>query len=907
MRYFLHTLVLCLGLVTAFAETDPKFYAVEVSAEVQALPAQIRLSWAADANATSYTLQKRASSTAGWNTIANLAGNATSYTDLLVQNAAAYEYAISKTTSIGYRGYGYVMAGVNAPLIEDRGKVILIVDSTYAGDLAFELARLQRGLVGDGWTVIRHDVARNATPPQVKALIKADYAADPTRVRTVFLFGHVAVPYSGDMNPDGHGDHRGAWPADVYYGDVDGQWTDSFVNNASANKEANRNVPGDGKFDQSSIPSDVELEVGRVDLANMTCFSNKDFVRTEKDLLRQYLNKDHNFRTGALQVARRGLICDNWGEKGGDAFAASGWRNFAPFFGASTTKSIPGGTFFSTLSNDSYLWVHGGGGGAFYTCNGIGGSDDFATNDIKAVFTMFLGSYFGDWDNESNFLRAPLGSTSYTLTSAWAGRPHWFFHHMGLGETIGFSTKLSQNNAGQYLGQNTGSRGVHVALMGDPTLRLHPVKQPVQLVGNVGSFGVSLTWTAPVESSVEGYYVYRASSPNGAFTRLTSLPLTTTGFTDPTGNASHVYMVRTLKLEQSGSGTYHNASQGAFYPESLATTLSAPAALNATATSPVQVNLTWADTSAGRYTFRLQRQSGTGAFSSVANIPAGVTSFNDNSVNPGTRYAYRVCTTDGSVDSPFSNAANATTPVYTVNVPAAAEFVKLDNTTKGNWQTAYGKDGFQICSDTSRLPGYATLGISGASPHEWDTATSDARALVKADGSGRLAACVYSATSFTMDINLADGKTHQVALYCLDWDRNGRSQTIEWLDAADGRVLDSRSVSSFQEGAYVVWNVKGSVRVRLTRQAGFNAVVSAILYDAGVSTTNPSSPILTTTSVPSQLRITGLVGQVFDIQASANLRDWLTIGSVSLTSTTLNYSDPAGASQNRRFYRAVAR
>jgi hypothetical protein len=31
---------------------------------------------------------------------------------------------------------------------------------------------------------------------------------------TIFLFGDLAVPYSGDVNPDAHGDHRGAWPAD---------------------------------------------------------------------------------------------------------------------------------------------------------------------------------------------------------------------------------------------------------------------------------------------------------------------------------------------------------------------------------------------------------------------------------------------------------------------------------------------------------------------------------------------------------------------------------------------------------------------------------------------------------------------------------------------------------------------
>lgn len=31
---------------------------------------------------------------------------------------------------------------------------------------------------------------------------------------TIFLFGDIAVPYSGDINPDAHPDHKGAWPAD---------------------------------------------------------------------------------------------------------------------------------------------------------------------------------------------------------------------------------------------------------------------------------------------------------------------------------------------------------------------------------------------------------------------------------------------------------------------------------------------------------------------------------------------------------------------------------------------------------------------------------------------------------------------------------------------------------------------
>ena len=202
-------------------------------------------------------------------------------------------------------------------MIESRGKIILLVDSLYATELANELSRLQQDLVGDGWTVLRRDVARTESPDNIKGIIHSYYDADPAGVRSVFLFGHIPVPYSGNFNPDGHPDHQGAWPADVYYGDMDGTWTDNSVSNTSAQRQANWNVPGDGKFDQSELPSDVELEVGRVDLSNMTCFSNKNPARYEKDLLRQYLNKDHNFRHGLMAVQRRGLICDNWGEKDG--------------------------------------------------------------------------------------------------------------------------------------------------------------------------------------------------------------------------------------------------------------------------------------------------------------------------------------------------------------------------------------------------------------------------------------------------------------------------------------------------------------------------------------------------------------------------------------------------------------
>ena len=72
-----------------------------------------------------------------------------------------------------------------------------------------------------------------------------------------------------------------------------------------------------------------------------------------------------------------------------------------------------------------------------------------------------------------------------------------------------------------------------------------------------------------------GYHVYRAPTAAGPFVRLNSGLVNTTNYTDPV-IARCAYMVRAVKLEVSGSGSYYNASQGIFRefspPASLAIT-----------------------------------------------------------------------------------------------------------------------------------------------------------------------------------------------------------------------------------------------------------------------------------------------------------------------------------------------
>ena len=94
-------------------------------------------------------------------------------------------------------------------MIDARGKLVLIVDNTFSSSLGSELARLEQDLRGDGWEVLRYDVSPNDDVVFIKSIITGEYQDDPQNVKAVFFFGNIAVPYSGNTNPDGHDDHTG--------------------------------------------------------------------------------------------------------------------------------------------------------------------------------------------------------------------------------------------------------------------------------------------------------------------------------------------------------------------------------------------------------------------------------------------------------------------------------------------------------------------------------------------------------------------------------------------------------------------------------------------------------------------------------------------------------------------------
>jgi len=530
----------------------PQEFAVDLKATVSDNSPRIVLSWTQQlqANITGQSLFRRLKGETSWGTaLAALSTSQTTYSDTTAVAGVEYEYWMQRVLNIAPSpAMGYISAGVKVPEVNARGTLVLLVDDTMVVPLAPEISQLKGDLAADGWTVQQISAPRAGTPPTIKGLVKAAYDADPTNVKMLYILGHVPVPYSGNISPDGHGAR--AWPTDGYYADMTGAWSDDTSYTSNNFGTRSDNAANDGKFDQSAFPALLKLQVGRVDLCLMTMAPSADVPETT--LLRRYLRKAHDFRykQGAYAaIPRRTLIRDGFGMSTGEPFALNGWSpgytSVAEPPAATVIDQAPADQWFTYATNNTYLLGEGNGSGGYDAVSSVGSSSQFGRLPSKVVFTNMFGSMMGDWDISNAFMRSILAGnaegSSLGLTCYWGGRPNFFMHHMAMGETVGYGVRLSQNSGlsggGNYQPAGYAAGQVHIGLMGDPALRLHSVQPPQNLRATSSNGQVALGWSASTEGALQGYHIYRAATFAGPFTRLTSTPQAGTTYTDATATA----------------------------------------------------------------------------------------------------------------------------------------------------------------------------------------------------------------------------------------------------------------------------------------------------------------------------------------------------------------------------------
>ncbi|MEO1627499.1 MAG: hypothetical protein AAFV25_20275, partial [Bacteroidota bacterium] len=522
---------------------------VNLTAQASQQPLQLTLQWKDDPGNNTYRLYKKRPQDASWgDPIHSSEDQDDQFVDANVELGQLYEYRLIKQTGDSL-GYGYLYSGVDYQPNPRKGDILLIIDSAAVNFVQENLTIYRNILRSEGWIPHILPVAKEASVAQVKSLILQSQQ-EVDSLTAIVLMGNIAVPHSGDINPDGHRDHRGAWPADLYYGDLDGNWTDQSVSNTSSAYPRLHNMPGDGNFDQDFAPTEIELMVGRLDFSELPIFE-----RDEYELLNHYLQKNIDFRTGKKRVNRRAVYknVNPWKE----GLAQNAIRNFVPIVSA---DSIGHGNYFDAFY-DSFLWSYGASSGSMINSNGMGSIRTYSDNNFQAVFTSNFGSYFGDYDYENNYLRTILAS-GQVLSASWVGAPNWHFHPMGLGFELGYCSRLTQNNDGTYYA-GLFARQITINLLGDPTLQAFIVRPPSNLHATQDGNQMVVTWS-PSTDDILGYQLYKKTPELDYFEPINRSFITDTIWVDSCvrGGIDLEYLVRAIKREVTASGSFLNYSAG---------------------------------------------------------------------------------------------------------------------------------------------------------------------------------------------------------------------------------------------------------------------------------------------------------------------------------------------------------
>jgi hypothetical protein len=171
----------------------------------------------------------------------------------------------------------------------------------------------------------------------------------------------------------------------------------------------------------------------------------------------------------------------------------------------------------------------------------------------------------------------------------------------GLDRTIGqtiiehqwnFNTihhNLPNPNADNYY------RRVHIALMGDPTLRLKYENPPVNPIATYGQQAGSaqISWTSNGDPSAT-YKVYRAQSDDQPFEEIGETATNQFSFIDNTPlSGQSIYLIRAKSLNTTGSGSFYNLSSGVFVPFNNSSSISATFQTNSICLPASQVGINY--------------------------------------------------------------------------------------------------------------------------------------------------------------------------------------------------------------------------------------------------------------------------------------------------------------------------
>lgn len=244
-----------------------------------------------------------------------------------------------------------------------------------------------------------------------------------------------------------------------------------------------------------------------------------------------------------------------------------------------------------------------------------------------------------------------------------------------------------------------------------------PDTQPPTVPGGVSAAAASqshvdLTWTASTDNDAVSYYsVYR----DGAL--VDTVPAGTHAYVDVDVNAGRTYTYRVDAVDAAGNRSALSATASVSPPDETPPELPDP--FDVVLTGPTTVSLRWGASTdnVGITGYRLKRGNPT-----MANLPAGATSFDDDSVQPGRTYTYSLSAADATGNRSDAVTATITVPQESGGTPPTAPTAVTatptgERSVNLEWSPSTddtGLSGYEIFRDG------VTVGLAGGSATAWN-------------------------------------------------------------------------------------------------------------------------------------------------------------------------------------------
>jgi hypothetical protein len=374
------------------------------------------------------------------------------------------------------------------PARSDRAdsEIMVVVASGLETPLAPEITQFAQDLEAEGYDV-SVQVMTGGTPAALRTMLQSHAGLGGA----IFV---GALPAAWFEMDEWSGPHE-EFPLDLYYADLNGVWTDS---------------DGDGMFDSHTGNTQAEIWIGRID-AHAIEFGN------EVQVLRDYFEKNHLYRTGALAVPGRALVFndDDWAGSG-DCGLGSIYSTLTLVEDAAQTSAsyyrnrLAYGYEFVHLMSHSSPWGHAFKGPSGYL--GTVMAPEIAEIDPQTVFVQLFACSNCRWTEPNCLGNWYLFGEDYCLLAIGSTKTgsmlsfEEFYEPIGSGTIPGVSFRNWFNSVGMY----DPAWHYGCVLLGDPTIM--PLSSVSLGTSLPGQSGPSRAYTKVSTSTYSDCYPVAASS-----------------------------------------------------------------------------------------------------------------------------------------------------------------------------------------------------------------------------------------------------------------------------------------------------------------------------------------------------------------------------------------------------------